>query len=269
MQKFLNTLWEFTRGKEDKDNFIQKALKVCKVFKVKPLKRPKLDVPSKKTAYNLFWRDIRKTKKELQGVPASKASAVISKEWKKVKASEKKTKKYKDLYGEEKQRHEEALQKYQEDQTDETEIINLHKRRNRKARKVSQPKKASGSDEPKKVSGPIDDPSKEEKKPKKADGKKTTTKAGKKVKKTSQPKKALKSPEFIDSGEEEEEGLSQDDKEKNMPPLLGVKEEAQSFFDLQKESKNSTIEKKVEKAVFMAGPYESYELLYAALCDTK
>ena len=189
MQKFLNTLWEFTRGKEDKDNFIQKALKVCKVFKVKPLKRPKLDVPSKKTAHNLFWRDIRKTKKELQGVPASKASAVISKEWKKVKASEKKTKKYKDLYGEEKQRHEEALQKYQEDQTDETEIINLHKRRNRKARKVSQPKKASGSDEPKKVSGPIDDPSKEEKKPKKADGKKTTTKAGKKVKKTSQPKK--------------------------------------------------------------------------------
>ena len=44
MQKFLNTLWEFT-GKEDKDNFIQKALKVCKVFKVKPLKTPKPDVP--------------------------------------------------------------------------------------------------------------------------------------------------------------------------------------------------------------------------------
>ena len=38
MQKFLNTLWEFTGGKEDKDNFIQKALKVCKAFKVKPLK---------------------------------------------------------------------------------------------------------------------------------------------------------------------------------------------------------------------------------------
>ena len=33
MQSFLNTLWEFTRGKEDKDNIIQKALKVCKVFK--------------------------------------------------------------------------------------------------------------------------------------------------------------------------------------------------------------------------------------------
>ena len=51
-KKFLNTLWEFTKGKEDKDNFIQKTLKVCKVFKVKPLKTPKPDVPSKKTAYN-------------------------------------------------------------------------------------------------------------------------------------------------------------------------------------------------------------------------
>ena len=49
MQKFLNTLCEFTEGKEDKDNFIQKALKVCKLFKVKPLKAPRPDVPSKKT----------------------------------------------------------------------------------------------------------------------------------------------------------------------------------------------------------------------------
>ena len=65
MKKFLNTLWEFTRGKEDKDIFIQKTLKVCKVFKANPLKTPKLDVPSKKTAYNLFCKDIRKIKKEL------------------------------------------------------------------------------------------------------------------------------------------------------------------------------------------------------------
>ena len=80
IQKFLNTLREFTRGKEDKDNFIQKALKVCKVFKVKPLKTPKPDVPSKKTAYNLFCKDIRRTKEELEGVPVSKAKAIISKE---------------------------------------------------------------------------------------------------------------------------------------------------------------------------------------------
>ena len=50
IQNVLNTLWEFTRVKEDKENFIQKALKVCKVCKLKLLKSPKLDVPSKKTA---------------------------------------------------------------------------------------------------------------------------------------------------------------------------------------------------------------------------
>ena len=47
----LNILWEFTRQVEkDKDSFIQKALKVCKTFKVKSLKTSKLDVPAKKTA---------------------------------------------------------------------------------------------------------------------------------------------------------------------------------------------------------------------------
>ena len=69
-------------------------------------------------------------------------------------------------------------------------IINLHKRCNKKSRKVSQPKKvsespksdkpkkASGSDEVRNVSGLTDDPGEEEQKPKKSDGKKTTTKAG-------------------------------------------------------------------------------------------
>ena len=151
MQKFLNTLWKFTGVKEDKDNFIQKALKVCKVFKVKPLKTPKPEVPSKKTAYNLFCKDIQKTKKELQGVPGSKASVIISKEWKKVKASEKKMKKYKDIYEEEKQRHEEALQRYQEDHANEMEIIKRHKKCNKKDRKILQPKALSKSDEPKKI----------------------------------------------------------------------------------------------------------------------
>ena len=56
--------------------------------------------------------------------------------------------------------------------------------------------------------------------------------------------------------------MPQDDKE---PPLLGMKEEAQSDFDLQKESKNLTIKKKVEEA----GPYKGYKLSYVALYDTK
>ena len=80
---FLNALWGFTGWKEDKDNFIQKSRNVCKVFKVKSLKTPRLDVSSRKTAYNLFSKDIRKIKKELQGVPVSKASDIILKEWKK------------------------------------------------------------------------------------------------------------------------------------------------------------------------------------------
>ena len=91
----------------------------------------------------------------MQGVPVSKASAIISKEWKKVKTSEKKMKKYKDLYKEEKQPHEEALQRYQEDHADEMKIINLHKRCNKK---VPQPKKVSKSfksDEPKKYQSPL------------------------------------------------------------------------------------------------------------------
>ena len=140
MQKFLNTLCEFTGVKEDKDNFIQKALKVCKVFKMKPLKTPRPDVPSKKTVYNLFCREIRKVKKELQGVPVSKANAIISKEWKKVKASEKKMKKYKDLYQGERQRHEVGMQRYQEDHTDDMEIINLYKRCNKTKAVAKAPK---------------------------------------------------------------------------------------------------------------------------------
>ena len=75
------TLLIFTRGvKEDKDSFIQKALKMCSTFKVKPLKTPKLDVPAKKTAYNLFYKDMRETNEELKGVTVSKTSAIISKE---------------------------------------------------------------------------------------------------------------------------------------------------------------------------------------------
>ena len=97
-QNFFNALWEFIGGKEDKENFIQKALQVYKVFKVKSLKAPRTDVPSKKTAYNLLCKDIRKIKKTLQGVPVSKASAIISEEWKKVKVSDKKMKKYRNLF---------------------------------------------------------------------------------------------------------------------------------------------------------------------------
>ena len=135
---------------------------------MKPLKTPRPDVPSKKTAYNLFCKDIRKIKNEFQGVPGSNASVIISEERKKVKTRDKKLKKYSDIYEEEKRRHEEDLQRYQKDHMDEMEIINLHKRS--KARKILQPQKAPNSpksDEPKKS-------------PRSSDEKKTATKAEKK-----------------------------------------------------------------------------------------
>ena len=84
-------------------------------------------------------------------------------------------KKHKELFEEPKRQHEEALQKYQEDHLDEMQIINLHKRCNKK---VPQPKKTSKSSEF------IDDQSKEEQKSKNTDGKKTAAKTGKKVKNT-------------------------------------------------------------------------------------
>ena len=101
----------------------------------------------------------------MQGVPVSKARAIISKEWKKVMARDKKMKKYKEVYEEEKRLHEVGLQRYQEDHMDEMEIFRLHKRRNKKTRKVSQPKKVSGSDELKKASA-----SPKSNKPKKVSG---------------------------------------------------------------------------------------------------
>ena len=81
-----------------------------------------------------FSETLKRSKKKLQSVPVYKASAVISKKWEKLKAREKKTKWYRDIYEEEKRRHGEALQRYQEGHMDEVEIINLQKRSNKKAK---------------------------------------------------------------------------------------------------------------------------------------
>ena len=92
---------------------MQKALELCKTFKVKSLKTPKLDVPRKITAYKLLYKD-KQEKKELKDATVSQASAVISREWEKVKASDKKMKKYSELYQADKQQCEEGLQRYQD-----------------------------------------------------------------------------------------------------------------------------------------------------------
>ena len=69
---------------------------------MKFLKTPKPNVSSKKTEYNLPCKYIRKIKKELQGVPVYKRSAIILQEWKKFEDSNKKMKKYRGLYEEKK-----------------------------------------------------------------------------------------------------------------------------------------------------------------------
>ena len=129
---------------------------------------------------------------------------------------------------------------------DEMEIINLLKSCNKKVRKTPRPKNA-----PKLPKS--DDPRDDEQ----------------------NPKKAPKSPEFIesdDSGKEEEEPKkaprTQDDKEKkNLRRVNG----AQSFFDLRKETKNLTIEKKVERVIFITKPYikaANYHMLHYMIPTT-
>ena len=120
-----NTPFEYTRGEVERDIFMEKVLEVFKVYKVKCLKKPKLDVPAKNTEYSLFSTNMRETKEELKGVTALKASTIISNEQKKIKDSGM-VKKYKDLHEIEKQQYEKNLQKYQKDHADEVEIINLH-----------------------------------------------------------------------------------------------------------------------------------------------
>ena len=59
---------------------------------------------------------------------------------------------------------------------------------------------------------------------------------------------------------EEEKGL----------PLLEVKEEVQSFFDLRKDSENLTVKKKVKRVIFYeGGRYKGYESSFVASYDTE
>ena len=121
-----------------------------------------------------FAKTFERSKKELLGVPVSKTSAIIPKEWKKVKTSDKKMKKYRILYEEEKRQNEEDLQRYQEDHMDEMEIINHYKRCSKNVRRTPQFKKAPNSDE--------------------------SSKEEQRLKKKTQPQKAPKTPGFVDTG---------------------------------------------------------------------
>lgn len=53
--------------------------------KVRSLKTPKLDVSPKKTADIFFYKDMQEKKEKLKGATVSQASAIKSREWKKLK----------------------------------------------------------------------------------------------------------------------------------------------------------------------------------------
>ena len=77
-KKFLNTFKKLREEVgEDRDSFMQKALKVCKTFKVKSLKTPKLDKLPTKTACILFYIYME-GKKELNAAAVFERSANLS-----------------------------------------------------------------------------------------------------------------------------------------------------------------------------------------------
>ena len=71
---------------------------MSRIFKVKSLKRPKLDVPPKKITRNLFYEEMQERKEDLKGATVCQANAITSRKWKKVKADDKVMKKYSDLH---------------------------------------------------------------------------------------------------------------------------------------------------------------------------
>ena len=153
---------------------------------------------------------------------------------------------------------------------DEMEIINLHKRCDKK---VPQPIKASKSfksDEPKKHQSHLNllmIQARKNTSQKKPMEKRSLQIQVKKLKRPQSRKKHQSHLRLLTRAGKKKKGRPcKDDKESL---LLGVKEEAQIFFDLWKDSKNLTIEKEVERVVFMRGPYKGQELSNVALCNTE
>ena len=101
--------------------------------------------------------------------------------------------------------------------------------------------------------------------------KEVPTKSGKKLKRPHSLKKhQIYLNLLIQATKKKEKGRPRTIKGEKMPPSLGVEEEAKRFLDIKKESKNFTIDKKVEKAVFMAGTMKvtNYHMLHYVIPNT-
>ena len=70
---------------------------------------------------------MQEKQKELNDSTASQASAILPREWKKIKTNNKGSKRYSDLHKAEKQRYED-IQQFQEDNLDDVKITSLHKK---------------------------------------------------------------------------------------------------------------------------------------------
>ena len=80
----LISLRQFTRVFEEGQNsFIQKIIEFWKTFKRMSLARLKLDVPWKKTTYNLVYNDMQE-KEEFKGITFYQTNTIISRDWKTV-----------------------------------------------------------------------------------------------------------------------------------------------------------------------------------------
>ena len=92
----------------------------------------------------IFFTKMCEWKKELKGATFSQASAIISSECEKFKDSDKKVKKYNDLYKAEKYQYEETLQRYQEERMIKAEIVSLQNSCNKTGAKAGTEAGAKG-----------------------------------------------------------------------------------------------------------------------------
>ena len=152
------------------------------------------------------------------------------------------------------------------DEMDEMEIINLHKKCNKKVRKTPRPKKT---------------PSYPNQMTQARKNRGLTKHQGQAMEKRSLLKQGKKRPHSLKKHQSHLNLLTQARKKKKGCPrtkkgekisfLLGLKEEIQSVFDFWKDSKNLTIKKKVERVVFMGGPMKAtnYHMFHYMIQNTS
>lgn len=157
--EFLATLWEVVvracseKGVFTRSDFVEEGLKVCRTFSVSASKNPKFGVAPKRTLYNIFCKHMRE--KEFKNLGFNEASVVLAKKWKEVNEKDPegtgKLKSFIELHEQEKQRYDEEVKDYQENNPDDVEIIRLFKQ----TKKIGTDSKIHATVEEKKSAGSV------------------------------------------------------------------------------------------------------------------